>query len=166
MLINALLRLCSTEDEFNSVSDFESAKSCISNILSTLLCIAHVLPLACRSEEVLTEIFNPNSRYSHREQNFHEQWILNGWCDPIIQPARDAVLEYYKVSMYHLLLVIKLRQRDYLFSVTQIHRTLKTTCASVICDSLFLNFCTHPDPSLRVFGIMGPLFKFSRTINY
>jgi len=27
----------------------------------------------------------------------HEWWRLDGWNDDIIQPARDAVLNYYKV---------------------------------------------------------------------
>jgi len=29
--------------------------------------------------------------------SFHERWPLDGWNDDVIQPARDAVLNYYKV---------------------------------------------------------------------
>ena len=29
--------------------------------------------------------------------NFHAGWTLDGWNDNIIQPALDAVLDYYKV---------------------------------------------------------------------
>jgi len=94
-LINALLRLYPTEDEFNSRD--ESTKSHFSDILSSLVCIAHILPLACRSEKVLKKIFDSNCKYPHLEETFHGEWPLNGWCDHIIQPAQDAVLEYYKV---------------------------------------------------------------------
>ena len=31
--------------------------------------------------------------------NFHGYWTLDGWNDDIIQPARDAVLEYYEVRL-------------------------------------------------------------------
>ena len=30
-------------------------------------------------------------------QSFHADFTLDGWNDHIIQPARDAVLNYYKV---------------------------------------------------------------------
>jgi len=61
-----------------------------------LLCIAHVLPLACNSENIIKHIYleHPNSRW---ERNFHAMWTLGGQNDNIIQPARNAVLNYYKV---------------------------------------------------------------------
>jgi len=31
--------------------------------------------------------------------SFHERWPLDGWNDDVIQPARDAVLSYYKVHV-------------------------------------------------------------------
>ena len=31
-------------------------------------------------------------------RNFLAKWTLDGWNDGIIQPARDAVLNYYKVG--------------------------------------------------------------------
>jgi len=58
--------------------------------------IAHVLPLTCDSKEIREFIFI--SRY---RRNFHGKWPLNGWNDDIIQPARDAVLEYYKVRVHY-----------------------------------------------------------------
>jgi len=70
-----------------------------SRSMSFLLYIAHLLPLACKSEEILECIFFPEDRgfcwYGPR--NFHANFTLNGWNDHIIQPARDAVLDYYKV---------------------------------------------------------------------
>jgi len=37
-----------------------------------------------------------------RPLNFHAKWTLDGWNDHIIQPARDAVLDYYKVCMLNI----------------------------------------------------------------
>ena len=34
--------------------------------------------------------------------NFHAKYILNGWNDSIIQPARDAVLDYCKVGILNI----------------------------------------------------------------
>jgi len=31
--------------------------------------------------------------------SFHAKWCLDGWNDDVIQPARDAVLNYYKVRV-------------------------------------------------------------------
>jgi len=63
-----------------------------SNNLSVLLYIAHVLPLACKSDVLMRYIFHAGD-----PRNFHADFILNRWNDHIIQPARDAVLDYYKV---------------------------------------------------------------------
>ena len=63
-----------------------------SRTLSALFCIAHVFPLAYKSENVLICIPGETSK-----KNFHAKWALDGWNDDIIQPARDAVLNYYKV---------------------------------------------------------------------
>jgi len=65
---------------------------------STLLCIAHVLPLASKSEDIMGHIFLPEYRSGGwNPWNFHEEWTLDGWNDYIIKPARDSVLGYYKV---------------------------------------------------------------------
>jgi len=67
-----------------------------SSAISVLLCIAHVLPLACKSEYIIGGIFLDHKRLS---RNFHAKWLLDGWNDSVIQPARDAVLNYYKVRV-------------------------------------------------------------------
>jgi len=70
-----------------------------SKTLSVLLYIAHLLPLTCKSEDILKYIFLLEDRTGYYEdpRNFHADFPLNGWNDHIIQPARDAVLGYYKV---------------------------------------------------------------------
>jgi len=83
--------LCSSEEIFNSFDD--DSKEEHSEILSYMVYVAHVLPLACSSERIPREIFN-------LDWNFHRKWPLNGWNNDILQPARDAVLEYYKVHVY------------------------------------------------------------------
>jgi len=94
------------------------------------------------------EITNCNPKYPHLKKTFHAKWNLNGWCDHVIQPARDAVLEYYKVCTYNLLLYVKLIQWNYIPSATHIHRTSKCICQSITCASLFLNICTPVDLAL------------------
>jgi len=70
-----------------------------SQCLLFLLYIAHLLPLACKSEDILEYIFNPEVSTESwvAPPNFHADFPLNGWNDHTIQPARDAVLDYYKV---------------------------------------------------------------------
>ena len=54
-------------------------------------------------------IFLPSDPWGN-PWNFHADWTLDGWNDHIIQPARDAVLDYYKVSVPRslpILLVLK-----------------------------------------------------------
>jgi len=85
--------LCSSEDMFNSSNDDVRKNHC--DALSAMVYIAHLLPLACNSGDILEMIFDP--LHDERNYNFHQWWLLNGWNDDIIQPARNAVLEYYKV---------------------------------------------------------------------
>jgi len=70
-----------------------------SKTLSVFLYITHVLPLACKSDEIVGHIFHTEDRSSrwHASRNFHASFTLDGWNDHIIQPARDAVLDYHKV---------------------------------------------------------------------
>jgi len=76
----------------------KSTKKRHSGALSALLIIAHVLPLACKSVDIVQHIFTEKCTASWgRLQNFHARWILVGWNDHIIQSAQDAVLDYYKV---------------------------------------------------------------------
>jgi len=67
--------------------------------LLVLLYIAHLLPLACKSDEIMRFVFRreDHSRGWYSQRNFHANFTLNGWNDHIIQPARDAILDYYKV---------------------------------------------------------------------
>jgi len=88
------LRLYSSADVFHKAE--EDRKQEHSNILSALLCITHVLPLACKSEGITSLIFSRNGTQKH---NFHARWTWDGWNDHIIQPARDAVLGYYRVRI-------------------------------------------------------------------
>ena len=92
-----LFSLCQSADEFHMAED--SKKRDHSERLSGLLYIAHLLPVACKSEKILEYMFLPEDRSKGWEDpvNFHANFPLNGWNDHIIQPARDAVLDYYKV---------------------------------------------------------------------
>lgn len=84
-------------DSFHEVDD--EVKEGHSTALSVLLCLAHVLPLSCESKNIMRNIFLPLDRMGPWDwpNNFHRRWTLDGWNDNIIQPARDAVLDYYKV---------------------------------------------------------------------
>ena len=86
----SLFSLCPSADAFHRATD--SDKKTHSNVLFALLCIAHALPLACESENIMDYILGEKPM-----RNFHGTWTLDGWNDEIIQPARDAVLNYYKV---------------------------------------------------------------------
>jgi len=79
--------LCSSAAIFNSSDD--DIKKIHSETLSYMIYIAHVLPLAYNSEDVLRHIID-----SCLIDKFHQKWPLNGWNDGIIGPAQDAVLEY------------------------------------------------------------------------
>jgi len=70
--------------------DSDLGKKRHSTILSTLLCLAHVLPLASKSENIMRRI-------SEWSRSFHLEWTSYRWNDVIIQPARDALLDYCEV---------------------------------------------------------------------
>jgi len=95
-----------------------------SKSLSFLLYIAHLLPLACKSKDILKYIFLLEDRTGYYEdpRNFHADFPLNGWNDHIIQPARDAVLDYYKVcTLYpaYTVLVLISMQPNIIYSLNQ-----------------------------------------------
>jgi len=73
--------------------------------LSVLLYVAHVLPQSCKSERITRYIFLPEDRTESWEypQNFHANFTLNRWNDHIIQPARNTVLDYYRVRTLFLI---------------------------------------------------------------
>ena len=69
-------------------------------------------------------IFHTENRGSrgHGPMNFHADFTLNGWNDHIIQPARDAVLDYYKVrTPYPTYAVLALTpiQSNFIYSLNQ-----------------------------------------------
>jgi len=101
--------------------DLEKKKH--SSTLSALLCIAHVLPLACKSERIMGRIFIEYTGPWGYSKNFHAEWRLGGWNDGIIQPARDAVLNYYKVRapVSHLIvLALKAIEPNSIYSLNQL----------------------------------------------
>jgi len=53
-----------------------------------LRCITHLLPLSSKDRIILQLI---------SDKGVHRAWKLDGWNDHIIQPARDAVFNYYQV---------------------------------------------------------------------
>ena len=114
--------LLQSADEFHVAED--QKKKAHSKTLSFLLYIAHLLPLACKSEEILEYIFLSEHRTDSWEDppNFHADFTLNGWNDHIIQPARDAVLDYYKVrTLYPTYAVLALTpiQPNFIYSLNQ-----------------------------------------------
>jgi len=115
-----------------------------SKTLLVLLYIPHLLPLACMSKDILEYIFRPKCIHRwQRPHNFHATFTLDLWNDHIIQPARDAVLDYYKVPLCPIF-PHNARAKTYstelylFFSATQSHPTSKSTCASTIYPSSYL----------------------------
>jgi len=98
--------LYQSADEFH-IADVKEKRN-HSETLSVLLYIAHLLPLACKSDKIMGYIFHTEdySRRRHGPKNFHANSTLNGWNDHIIQPARDAVLDYYKVCTLYLVYAV------------------------------------------------------------
>jgi len=74
--------------------------------LSILLYLPHVLPRACKHKRIRKYIFHPEASNGWDAINFHADITLDGWNDPIIQPALDAVLDYYKVRTTCLIYVV------------------------------------------------------------
>jgi len=69
--------------------------------LSLLLYLPHVLPRACKHKIIRRYIFHPEASNGRRAWNFHADITLDG-----IQPALDAVLDYYKVRTTCLINVV------------------------------------------------------------
>jgi len=105
------------------MADDEKKRNHSKNLLF-LLYIAHLLPLACESEEIMGFIYycKDRSRRWYGRENFHATFTLAGWNDHIIQPARDAVLDYYKVrTLYPAYTVLALisMQSNIIYSLNQ-----------------------------------------------
>lgn len=126
--------LCRNTDEFDKADDLK--KRTHFNSLLTLRCITHVLPLLRKDEIILLLI---------SYKSFHGTWKLDGWNDHIIQPARDVVLDYYKVCTHNISSVHPSRLKpmqsiSFSFSATQSHLTLKNTCVAIIYSRFFSCF--------------------------
>jgi len=96
--------------------------------LSVLLYIAHLLPFACMSNYILGYIFLPEdlTKSWGNLRKFHANFPLNGWNDHIVQPARDAVLDYYKVrTPYLTCAVLALTIKRYLFSESALRKAIR-----------------------------------------
>jgi len=74
--------------------------------LSLLLYLPHVLPRVCKHKGIMQYIFESEASNGWGACNFHADITLDGWNDPIIQPALDAVLDYYKVRTTCLIYVV------------------------------------------------------------
>ena len=74
--------------------------------LSLLLYLPHALPRACKHEGIMRNIYLPEASNGWGARNFHANITLDGWNDPIIQLALDAVLDYYKVRTTCLINVV------------------------------------------------------------
>jgi len=90
-------RLLQSADAFHTAKDLSKTRH--SEAISILLYTAHALPLACKSKRLLKSICHDNYRGFGCEGSFHQRWPLDGWNDNVIQPARDAVLNYFKVHV-------------------------------------------------------------------
>jgi len=133
--------LCQSADEFHMAGDWKKRKH--SKSLLFLLYVAHLLPLARKSDEIMGYIFHTEDRSIcwHGPSNFHANFTLNGWNDHIIQPARDAVLDYYKVCTqyptYAVLALISV-QPNIIYSLNQRYAKpsdVKEYIASIIYPS-------------------------------
>jgi len=92
-------------------------------------------------------------------RTFHAEWLLDGWNDHVIQPARDAVLSYYKVCVS---IAVLFRQNShsntlnaiFFFSDTRSHLVLKNICASItyVSSTLQTN-CNYPKRRWRIMYI-------------
>ena len=103
LVILFYFRLCPSADSFYNADLKEKRDHCTT--LWCLLCMSHMVPFACKSEVFMRSIFfSEDCAASVRywtPRNFHARWTLDGWNDHIIQPALDAVLNYYKVCIVY-----------------------------------------------------------------
>ena len=131
-------------DAFDTADDLSKKRH--PETISALLYIAHALPLACKYEKIMQSIFPDHHlglRYMH---SFHERWPLDGWNDDVIQPARDAVLNYYKVRVSMcpsaVFALNPFDQTRFILSISamQNHPISKNTCVSIIYPSFYTFF--------------------------
>jgi len=65
--------------------------------LLDLLRITHSLPLVCKSDDIIRHSPEDPAGFGKWVQDLRVEQALGGWNDHIAQPARDAILYYYKV---------------------------------------------------------------------
>jgi len=82
---------CLNADEFHTTEDEKKKDH------PPVRVITHVIPLAGKSDAILGQILLLETRPGKRARNFHKTYEVGGWDDHIIQPARGAILDYYKV---------------------------------------------------------------------
>jgi len=129
---------CPGADAFHMADDLRKKRHSIT--LSALLCIAHALPLACKSEKIIRSIVLDHHWDLGCAYSFHGRWPLDGWNDDVIQPARDAVLNYYKVRAR--IFVLALNPFNQILSILrtsamQSHPKSKNTCFTIIYPNFF-----------------------------
>ena len=92
--------------------------------------------------DIFTGVDTDSNKFKKRwsGRNFHGYWNLDGWNDEIIQLARDAVLEYYRVRI----------NTDHCPKLTlffsDMHRSQmsKCICALITCSSLLSTCLLYP----------------------
>ena len=155
--------LLQSADAFHTANDWRKEKH--SFTLSALLCIAHALPLACKSARIMKKILFDRQWDFKYACSFHERWPLDGWNDDVIQPARDAVLHYYKVrvSIYPSTVLVlnhstKLCLCILCSSAMQNHPTSKNTCVAIIYPSFYTFFSLYPSVDFPLGPIWYPFY--------
>jgi len=76
------------------------------------------------------------------KKTFHAKWTLHGWNDHIIQSARDAVFDYYKVctqSSGHASMTYSIELYP-IPSAMQSHLMSNGTCTSITYLRFYLGF--------------------------
>jgi len=137
-------------DAFHTADDL--SKEGHYDAICAFLCIAHALPLvACKSERIMKSIFFYHHWGLGFAFSFHAMCPLDGWNDNVIQPARDAVLNYCKVHAQMFpptVLALKPIQPNSVFilcsSSMQNHLTSKNTCVSIIYPNFYTFFLCIP----------------------
>lgn len=99
-----IFSLCRNINEFDRADNYQ--KNAHFRSLSTLRCITHALPLSCKDKTILRLI---------PDKYFHQEWTLDGWNEDIIQPARDAVLNYYTVCITNISNMPKMNLSNFIF---------------------------------------------------
>jgi len=153
--------LCRSAEELYVAED-ETKRNHTKNVL-VLLYITHVLRHACKSAKIMRHIFHTEDRNRrwYNQKNFHANFTLDGWNDRIIQPARDAVLDYYKVHTrpisLHTVLTLKLNQPDFI-CFSALRRAIQSQRVLAHQQSILVSTCVwlYPFASLSIVSASLP----------